>query len=328
MSTPARVSFGVFALTLVLVGWLHLSTLLMAVLFSYFALSKLHGATRRWTAHKWPAVVLFVVAIVVVGYLAVHFIQAALVALPNIAETSIPSVIAYARSHNIEVPFTDYASLKDVVVDSVKAQAQHLGSAATYARTATTQVVIFIIGVVVAITLFFNNAIDLDRGRHALAGNLYSACCDEIGVRFGTFYESFRIVIGAQVTISSINTVLTAVFLLVVGLKYAAVLVGVTFLCGLLPIVGNLISNTIIVCVAFLSSPGLALAALVFLVLVHKFEYFLNSKIIGNRIHNPVWLTLLGLVVGEHLMGVAGMILAPVVLNYIKMETSKIPGAE
>ena len=42
-----------------------------------------------------------------------------------------------------------------------------------------------------------------------------------------------------------------------------------------------------------------AIAALVFLVLLHKLEYFLNSKIIGDRIKNPVWLTLLALIIGE-----------------------------
>ena len=67
-----------------------------------------------------------------------------------------------------------------------------------------------------------------------------------------------------------------------------------------------------------------ALASLVFLVAVHKLEYFLNSKIIGGRIRNPVWLTLLGLVIGEELMGIPGMILAPVVLNYLRVEMSKI----
>jgi predicted PurR-regulated permease PerM len=66
-------------------------------------------------------------------------------------------------------------------------------------------------------------------------------------------------------------------------------------------------------------------AALVFLIVLHKLEYFLNSKIIGDRIKNPVWLTLLALIVGERLMGIPGMILAPVILNYIKVEASKIP---
>jgi predicted PurR-regulated permease PerM len=64
----------------------------------------------------------------------------------------------------------------------------------------------------------------------------------------------------------------------------------------------------------------LAIFALVFLVLIHKLEYFLNSKIIGDRIRNPVWLTLIALIIGERLMGIPGLILAPVVLNYLRVE--------
>ncbi len=52
-------------------------------------------------------------------------------------------------------------------------------------------------------------------------------------------------------------------------------------------------------------------------------EYFLNSRIIGDRIKSPMWLTLIGLMVGEKLMGIPGMILAPVVLHYIKAEASQ-----
>jgi predicted PurR-regulated permease PerM len=74
-------------------------------------------------------------------------------------------------------------------------------------------------------------------------------------------------------------------------------------------------------------SPKLAISALVFLVLIHKMEYFLNSKIIGDRIRNPVWLTLIALIIGEELMGFPGLILAPVVLNYLRVEmlTVEVP---
>jgi predicted PurR-regulated permease PerM len=69
--------------------------------------------------------------------------------------------------------------------------------------------------------------------------------------------------------------------------------------------------------------PHVALYAFIFLVVVHKLEYFFNSKIVGDRIKNPMWLTLIGLVIGEKLMGIPGMILAPVVLHYIKVEASR-----
>jgi predicted PurR-regulated permease PerM len=130
---------------------------------------------------------------------------------------------------------------------------------------------------------------------------------------------------GAQIVISAINTLLTALFIFWVQLPYAGLVVAVTFFCGLLPIIGNLISNTVIVSIALTVSPSLGVAALIFLVTLHKLEYFLNSKIIGRRIQNPMWLTLLAIIIGERLMGIPGMILAPVVLHYLRVEASKIP---
>src|SRR5205085_3806054 len=117
-----------------------------------------------------------------------------------------------------------------------------------------------------------------------------------------------------------INTVLTAIFVFSTGLPYAPLVIGLTFICGLFPIVGNVISNTVIVFVGFLVSGKLAIMALIFLVVIHKLEYLLNSKIIGSRIRNPVWLTLIALILGERLMGIPGLILAPVVLNYLRVE--------
>src|SRR5205814_3721734 len=98
--------------------------------------------------------------------------------------------------------------------------------------------------------------------------------------------------------------------------------------CGLLPVVGNLVANTIMVGIGITVSPRMALITLIFLVVIHKLEYFLNSKIVGDRIRNPFWLTLLALLLGEKLMGIPGMVLAPVILNYIKMETARIKSSE
>jgi predicted PurR-regulated permease PerM len=88
-------------------------------------------------------------------------------------------------------------------------------------------------------------------------------------------------------------------------------------------------SNTLVVGVAFTmpNGPQEALFALAFLIVIHKLEYFLNSKIVGDRIKNPMWLTLIAIVLGEKLMGIPGMVLAPIVLHYLKVEAShnKVP---
>jgi predicted PurR-regulated permease PerM len=320
MSTSTRVSYGVLAFTIILAGFLHLGAPLLVVLFSYFALRQLYYLTKR----KWFALLLFLVVVTCIAVAAVYFTRAAILALPNVAETSIPSASAWAQQRQIELPFTDFESLRTVVIGTLKEEAHYLGNVAHFARSTSAALVFSILGIVAAISLFLKTGLDPYRGTHAVKNNLYSISCDEVSTRFRDFYRSFATVMGAQITISLINTALTGLFVVVVRMPHAPLLIAITFLCGLVPIIGNLVSNTIIVFVALTVSLKLAIGALVFLVLIHKLEYFLNSKIIGSRISNPVWLTLIALIIGERLMGIPGLILAPVVLNYLRVEMLKV----
>ena len=320
MTNQARVSYLVLAVTLILVGYLKLGAPLLALLFSYLVLTQL----SRFIPNKWFTLAVFIFLVVAISYTAIHFTRAAIVALPKIADNSIPSALSWAESHNLQLPFTDFESLKAQTIDAIKEQAHYLGNVANFARHASTTVAFILIAVVCAVSIFFNSQLDIYPETHKVRNNLYSVLCDEVSARFTEFYRSFSTVMGAQMTISAINTVFTSVFVFAVQLPYAAVVVGLTFLCGLFPIVGNIVSNTVIVFIGFLVSPKVAIGALIFLVVIHKLEYFLNSKIIGNRIRNPIWMTLIGLIIGERLMGVPGMVLSPVVLNYLRVEMSKI----
>jgi predicted PurR-regulated permease PerM len=323
MITPVRLSYGVLAATIILLGLLHLGVPLLAVLFSYFAVRQLYLLTKR----KWLALVLFGVVVAGIATAAVFLTRAAILALPDVADTSLPSASAWAEKRQIDLPFNDFESLKQAVVNALGQQAHYLRNVANFAKSTTLILFFSILGIIAAASLFFKTGLDPHRGTHRVKNNLYSICCDEVSTRFRDFYRSFATVIGAQITISVVNTILTAIFLLAVGMPNAPLLIAVTLLCGLVPIVGNLLSNTVIVFVALTVSLKLAVFALLFLVLIHKLEYFLNSKIIGDRIRNPVWLTLIALIIGERLMGIPGLILAPVVLNYLRVEmlTVEVP---
>jgi predicted PurR-regulated permease PerM len=325
MITPTRLSYAVLAVTIILAALFHLGVPLLVVLFSYFALRQLYFLTRR----KWMALALFVVVVAGIAAAGVYFTRAAILAVPDVADTSIPSASAWAQKRQIELPFWDFESLRQVVVNTLGQQAHYLRNVANFAQSAAAALVFSILGLVAAGSLFLKTGLDPHRGTHRVKNNLYSICCDEVSMRFRDFYRSFATVMGAQISISLINTALTALFLLVVRIPHAPLLIAATFLCGLVPIVGNLVSNTIIVFVALTVSLKLAIFALVFLIVIHKLEYLLNSKIIGDRIRNPVWLTLIALILGERLMGIPGLILAPVVLNYLRVEmlTVEVPAA-
>jgi predicted PurR-regulated permease PerM len=315
----AGFSFGFIAFILILVGCLHLGTAFVTTCFAFFALQKLYFLKHRG---KWLPILLFIVLLTASIYGLGSLINQLVRALPEISDQAIPSIIELAKQHHIELPFSDYDSLKEIAMETVKNQSQYLGSFVRLARGATSQLAYLIIGAILALGIFVDP--HLNRVGDSREENLYSLAVDAIRQRFRTFYESFATVMGAQIIISAINTALTAIFVLVVHLPHGLVVVGATFLFGLVPVVGNLISNTIIVCIGVTVSPTMAIATLVFLVAVHKLEYLLNSKIVGDRIRNPFWMTLLALLLGERLMGIPGMILAPVILKYIKLEASQI----
>ena len=307
------VSYLFFILIFLAVGVLQLTTVFVTVLFAYLALRAL-----SFGRYKWRSIGFFLVLLAALFYGFAFFGKQAIIALPEIASTAIPVFVKYATERGIELPFTDIESLKSLALESVQQTAVYLGG---YAKVATKEFVFVIVGVVVAVSIFINPKLDFDQTPRPL--NLYSLHCARISELFRSFYENFEKVMSAQVIISGINTALTSAFVYATSLPYATVVIVLTFLCGLLPVVGNILSNTIIVGIALTISPKFAGGALLFLIAIHKLEYFLNSKIIGGRIRHPMWLTLLALLFGERLLGITGIILAPVVLSFVKVQASK-----
>ncbi len=140
--------------------------------------------------------------------------------------------------------------------------------------------------------------------------------------------SAFRSVVFAQVRISALNTALTGLYLLGivpltgVQLPLTKTMIAVTFVAGLLPVIGNLISNTVIVVVSLSVSPVLAASSLLFLVVIHKLEYFVNARVMGGQIHARAWELLVAMLVMEAVFGITGLVAAPIYYAYLKNEVA------
>jgi predicted PurR-regulated permease PerM len=147
--------------------------------------------------------------------------------------------------------------------------------------------------------------------------------------RIALFGDAFRAIVFAQMRIAAINTIITAIYLVVIlplcgiNLPLVKTMIAVTFVTGLIPVVGNVISNTIIAIVSLSNSPAAAIASVVFLVVIHKLEYFLNARIIGGRISAHAWELLIAMFIMEAAFGIEGVIAAPIYYAYIKSELVK-----
>ncbi|MCC7305419.1 MAG: AI-2E family transporter [Alphaproteobacteria bacterium] len=148
----------------------------------------------------------------------------------------------------------------------------------------------------------------------------------EMKDRVGFLVKAFRRIVFSQIRISALNTFLTAIFLAGIlplsgnPLPLTKTMIAVTFFVGLLPIVGNLMSNTVIFLISLSVSPFVAISALVYLIIIHKLEYFMNAHIIGTQIRAKAWELLLAMLVMESAFGISGLVAAPIYYAYLKDE--------
>jgi len=152
----------------------------------------------------------------------------------------------------------------------------------------------------------------------------------ELETRIAALAHAFRSVVFAQVKISAINTVLTSIYILGVlplmgvHLPFRKTIVALTFLAGLLPVLGNLVSNAVIVVISLSHSFYIASVSLIFLIAVHKLEYFLNARIVGAEIKAAAWELLVAMLVMEAAFGLPGLIAAPIFYAYLKAELKSL----
>jgi predicted PurR-regulated permease PerM len=208
-------------------------------------------------------------------------------------------------------------SVDDLRLMALELTRKHSVSLQTIGKEAARVFVHILIGMVLGAIVALSRA----RPAHQV-GPLASA----LGLRAQRLAEAFHNIVFAQIKISLLNTAFTAVFLLGVlplmdiHVPLAKTLVIVTFIVGLLPVIGNLISNTAITIAGLSISLGVGVAALGFLILIHKLEYFLNARIVGSQIRARAWELLVAMLLMEAAFGLAGLIAAPIYYAYLKSE--------
>ena len=211
---------------------------------------------------------------------------------------------------------TDAEELKATIAAWLKTHAQTLRAGGLYIGIG---LVHSIMGVLLALLIFFRHVTHHDEARRRpLARHLVD--------KIDRFSDAFGRVATAQIKISAVNTTLTAIYLLVglpafgIHVPFASTLVLLTFVCGLIPVLGNVVSNTVITILSLGVSPATAAASLAFLVIIHKLEYLINARIVGGETDAQAWEILMAIIVGEAAFGVGGVVLAPIVYAFVKRE--------
>jgi predicted PurR-regulated permease PerM len=122
------------------------------------------------------------------------------------------------------------------------------------------------------------------------------------------------------------NTGFMAIFLLVIApfagwnFPFRSALILITFVASLIPVAGNLVCNSLLLLVGVGVSLGAGIGALVFMVFVHKMEYLISARVVGNANHVAAWELIAAMLTGELLFGPIGLISTTVLYPYLKQE--------
>jgi len=210
------------------------------------------------------------------------------------------------------------AEFKVAIGDWIKS---HLSDLQLVGKGMAHMFVTLLIGMILGAIIALQRIPDISR-RKPLAAALFE--------RLSLLVQAFRNIVFAQIKISLLNTAFTGVFLAVVlpsfgvHLPLTKTLIVLTFLLGLLPVIGNLMSNTLITIVGLSLSIWVAAAALGYLIVIHKVEYFLNARIVGGQISAKSWELLLAMLVFEAAFGLPGVVAGPIYYAYLKSELKQV----
>ncbi len=320
LSGPRRASYALFILALLVIARFGLGPCVLAGLCSYMIMEltelRLRKTGLRPQFARWAALAVFTILAIALSSIFIKFVRVAVARLPVLLDTVLPRLTELSVRFGLDLPADNALELRDLIVTSAKENFSSVSKTSGLLTRGFFQVTI---GVFAAAIRFLT-----PQGEDG-ASNLFEALRTEFSARASLFVRSFERVVGAQVTIATINTILTAIFLHVMDFPFKTFLILTSFVCGMVPIIGNVISNIAIVTAGLIVSVQLATMGLVYLVIIHKLEYILNSRIVGGSIDTPMWMTLLGLVVGEAMMGVPGVLLAPALLHYAREELRALP---
>jgi predicted PurR-regulated permease PerM len=312
------------AAALILILLLHLLPALLAGLLVFH----LVGALTPWLARVMPNDRAKLIAVALLSALVVGILVMAALALGTVLRTEIGSVSGLFRKL-ADLMESVRTMLPAWLLETLPATADALQAVVTRWMREHTQEVqgfgtAFGRGTVkLFIGMIIGALITLYEARPAGSAGPLALALRERASRVAV---AFRRVVFAQIWISSLNTAFTAIFLgaalpaFGVHLPLTKTLIAITFIAGLLPVIGNLISNTVISFVALSVSLYVAIAALVYLIVIHKLEYFLNARIVGSHINARAWEMLIAMLVMESAFGLPGLVAAPIYYAYLKNE--------
>lgn len=286
-----------------------LNFLLLTFIFTYLAYTiftkVLHIIPPKWNMKKTLIIFMYSIVFVVVGVVGYRYLP--------VAVQQFSTIVVQGSSFNIQayenvLPVQIYDLLNNLDMGGM------LESIGAKALAATTGISTLLLEAFVAILLSFFFLFELDKIK------LFSASLrtpdtakiyDQVAAFGQSFLNTFGIAIKVQIMISTVNTVLSIIGLVLLGFPNIIGLAIMIFFLGLMPVIGVVISLVPLSIIAF-QIGGLIYVVymIVMIMVIHGIEsYFLNPKLYSITMKLPIFYTFIVLMVGELLFGAWGLVI-------------------
>ncbi len=185
---------------------------------------------------------------------------------------------------------------------------EHAGEAVKYATGTANLILYLVIGFVLAVIYLFERE-EVDRWYAGLAP---ASVAGTIARWFGYVGDAIAVTVRMQAVVAAVNAVVTLPVLLLLGLPHVPLLFLLILITGLLPVVGNIISGTVLCYVAYTSKGAWAVGVfLAVTFILHKIEsYWLNPRLSAEHVKLPGLVLVVSLLLFEQALGFVGLFLS------------------
>ena len=291
----------------VFVGMLVVFKDLLPLLVFFVAFERALGAASLFLAHRTglsrrvAMIGVVLAALVGVGVALGLGVGRALRSIVVMRET-FPEKIAALREHPLYLRLHEHLGDTDKVVDGAK----HYGGSALHYASAIGHILVYAtVGLILAVVYLLEE-------EHIKKLNASMDPTSLIGTVMrwlGHVCDSVIVTVQLQLIVAACNAVLTLPVLILLGIPHIPSLMVLIFVSGLIPVIGNLVSGTVLALLAYHAKGWLGVGLFIALTaILHKIEaYYLNPRLTARHVQLPGFVLIVSLLLWEHLLGFVGL---------------------
>lgn len=216
-----------------------------------------------------------------------------------------PEKIAQLRDHTLILWVEEHVGGMDKVVEGAKV---YSGTA----LSAATAIGHFIVHIMMGFVLALVYVLEEDQLRAFWSRVERRSITGTLARWFRHVADATVVTVQLQLIVAGCNTLMTLPVLILIGVPNVGALMILIFVSALVPVIGNIVSGTILSLLAYQQKGWFGVGLFVGVTFVlHKIEsYYLSPRLTSRHVKMPGFLLIVSLIACEHLFGFVGLFLS------------------